>query len=170
MIVSSSPGPSLRRNLPGEPIHNDPGSTTVFSGISVPAAMIEPGADLRAVQNDRTHADQAAVFDDASVQGDRVAYRDVLADVNAPLLLHAVENAVVLYVRVGADADLVDVAAEDGVHPHRGVLAEDDVADDLGRVVDEAGGRDRRADAFEGSNHASRLAAISSQRRKFNIP
>lgn len=63
------------------------------------------------------------------------------------------EDAVVLNVGVRTDTDLVYVAAQDGVHPDRHVLAENDVADDLGRLVDVASGRDRRAQAFVGSNH-----------------
>jgi hypothetical protein len=50
-----------------------------------------------------------------------------------------VEDAVVLNVGIVADADLVNVAAEDGVHPDAGVFAEDDVADELGGFVDIAG-------------------------------
>jgi hypothetical protein len=82
-----------------------------------------------------------------------MAHGDVFAEIDAPLLLHAVEDAVVLHVGVCADADLVDVAADDGVHPDGGVFAEDHVADDLGRIVDVAGRRDRWAHTFVGSNH-----------------
>src|ERR1044071_7118080 len=37
------------------------------------------GPDARAIQDDRAHADQAAVFDGATMQRYRVAYRDVSA-------------------------------------------------------------------------------------------
>ena len=53
-----------------------------------------------------------------------------------------VEDGAVLDVGVGADADGVDVTADDGVHPDAGALAEDDVADNLGGEIDIAGGGD----------------------------
>jgi hypothetical protein len=65
-----------------------------------------------------------------------------------------VQDATILNVGVGADADGVDVAADYGVHPYRGVLAEDHVADDLGGFVYVAAGGDGWGDAFEGSDHS----------------
>jgi hypothetical protein len=52
-----------------------------------------------------------------------------------------------------ADADLVDVATEDGIHPDAGVFAENDVADELGGVVDVAGVGELWGDAFVGADH-----------------
>ena len=54
------------------------------------------------------------------------------------------ERAAILNVGVVADANFVHVAAQDGVHPDAGVLAEDDVADELGGLVDIAGVGDLR--------------------------
>jgi hypothetical protein len=48
----------------------------------------------------------------------------------------AVKDRAVLDVGAGADANRVDVAAEDRVHPHGGALAEDHIADQLRRNVD----------------------------------
>jgi hypothetical protein len=62
-----------------------------------------------------------------------------------------------------ANADGEDVAADDGVHPHRSVLAEDDVTDDLSGVVDVTAWRNRRPHAFKGSNHASLRLVIIGQ-------
>jgi hypothetical protein len=76
-----------------------------------------------------------------------VADGDVVADVDAVLFFHAVEDGVVLNVGIMADADLVDVAAENGVHPDAGVFAENDIADDLGGVVDVGGVGELRGDA-----------------------
>src|ERR1043166_3255094 len=92
-----------------------------------------------------------------------MADRDVFAEVDAPLLLHAVKDAIVLHVGVGANANFVDVSAYDGIHPHRGMFAEHDVTDDLRRVVNVAGGWNGRPDAFVGSNHAV-------SERKLKIP
>ena len=52
----------------------------------------------------------------------------------------AVEDGAVLDVGVGADADGVHVAAQHGVHPHRGALAERHVADELRGKIDVATG------------------------------
>jgi hypothetical protein len=64
-----------------------------------------------------------------------------------------VEGAAVLNVGVVADANFVDVAAEYGVHPDAGVLAENDVADDLGGIVDVTGVGDLGSDAFVRADH-----------------
>jgi hypothetical protein len=82
-----------------------------------------------------------------------VAYGDIVADVDAVLFFHAVEDAVVLNVGIVADADLMYIAAEDRVHPDAGVFAENDVADELGGVVDVAGVGELGSDAFVGADH-----------------
>jgi len=111
------------------------------------------GSDDGAVQDDAAHADEAAGFDGASVENDGVADGDVVAYVDSVLLFHAVEDGVVLNVGVVADADLVDVATEDSVHPDAGVLAHYDVSDELGGVVDVAGFGELGSDAFVGADH-----------------
>src|SRR6266404_2686080 len=82
-----------------------------------------------------------------------VAHGDIVSNVDAILFFHAVEDAVVLNVGIVAHADLVYVAAEDGVHPDTGVLANDDVADEVGGVVDVAGFGELGSDAFVGADH-----------------
>jgi hypothetical protein len=52
-----------------------------------------------------------------------------------------------------ADADLVHVAAKDAVHPDAGVLAENDVADDLGGFVDIGRIGELGSDAIIGADH-----------------
>ena len=52
-----------------------------------------------------------------------------------------------------ADADLMDIAAEDGVHPDARVFADDDVADELGGVIDVTGFGKLGGDAFVGADH-----------------
>ena len=52
-----------------------------------------------------------------------------------------------------ADANLVNVAAENSVHPYAGVFADNDVADELGRVVNVGGFGDLGSDAFVGADH-----------------
>jgi hypothetical protein len=91
-----------------------------------------------------------------------VAHGDVVANVDAILFFHAVEDGVVLNVGIMADANLVDVAAEDGVHPDAGVFSDDDVADELGGVVNVGGIGELGSDAFVGADHKiyQMLAAV----------
>jgi hypothetical protein len=63
------------------------------------------------------------------------------------------EDAVVLNVGIVADPDLMDVAAENGVHPDAGVFANDNVADKLGGVVNVSGFGELWSDAFVGADH-----------------
>ncbi len=108
------------------------------------------GADAHAVQNDRHPSRcEAARFDGAAVQGDGVADGDVVAEDERVLVAHDVEDAAVLNVGAGADADVVDVAADYGAGPDAGVFADDYVADDDGGGVD-IGGRRRFAGACHG--------------------
>ena len=92
-----------------------------------------------------------------------MAHGDVVANVDAVLFFHTMENGVVPNVGVVANADLVDVAAEDGVHPDAGVLADNDVADELGGVVDVGGVGELGDNAFVGADHGI-------ARRRDNIP
>ncbi len=119
------------------------------------------GADDGAVEDDAAHAYEAAGFDGAAVENDGVAHGYVVADVDTILFLHAVEDAVVLDVGVVADANLVDIAAEDGVHPDAGVLAYDYVADELGGVVDVSGFGELGGDAFVGADHRFGVGVLS---------
>ena len=77
----------------------------------------------------------------------------VLADKDAVLLLHTVQHAAILHVGMRAQADGMDVAAKDGVHPDAGIFAEHDVADQLRRLIDKTRLRHRRRNALVGANH-----------------
>ncbi len=65
----------------------------------------------------------------------------------------SVYYAIVLNVRPVTNANVIHVASEDRVAPHRGLLADMNVADDLGALIDVG----RRVDAgfvfTESSNH-----------------
>src|SRR5271163_2615922 len=80
------------------------------------------GADVDAVQDDGAHANQAARLDGAAVERDGVADGDVVAEDQGVLVAHDVENAAVLNVGAGADADVVDVPPNHGAGPHAGVF------------------------------------------------
>jgi hypothetical protein len=66
-------------------------------------------------------------LDGAAVQGDVVADSDLVAENERVGALHNVEDGAILDVGAGADADVVDVAADDAAEPDAGVLAEGDV-------------------------------------------
>src|SRR5271168_946490 len=100
------------------------------------------GADVHTIQDYCAHADQAAVLDGAAVERYRVAYRDVVAEDERVLVAHDVEDAAVLDVGAGADADVVNVTANHAAGPDAGVFADDYVADDDGGGVNVGGGGD----------------------------
>ena len=99
------------------------------------------------------HADEAGIFDDAAVDGGIVADRDPVTNDDGIAIAHAMQHGAVLHIGVGADADGMHIAADDGVHPDAGVLAEGDVADDLGGNIHIAGRRNDGRFALIGTNH-----------------
>jgi hypothetical protein len=58
----------------------------------------------------------------------RVAHGDVAAQEDPELLFHAMQNAAVLHIRIGAHANGVDVAPQNGIHPDAGVLVQHHIA------------------------------------------
>ena len=111
-------------------------------------------ADFYAVEDDRTHADEAAGLDGAAVQRDAVAYGNVVTEDQRIFVAHDVENATVLDIGARADADVVHVAADDGTRPDARVGADDHVADDDGGGVDVSGCSNFGPLAAVGSNHS----------------
>ena len=110
------------------------------------------GAYLYTVQDYCAHAYEAAGFYVAAVQGDAVADGYVVAQEQGVCVAHYVEDAAVLDVGAGADADVVDVAADYGAGPDAGVRANDHVADDDGGGVNIGGGSDFWALAAVGAD------------------
>jgi len=86
-------------------------------------------ADDRAVQNHRAHADERFVADGAGVDDRAVADGDPVAD-EARRIVREVQHGVVLDVRVVADDDAVDVAAQHRAIPNAGKISNRHVADD----------------------------------------
>ena len=93
-------------------------------------------ADDRAIQNHRAHADERFVADGAGVDDGGVADGDPVAD-DARKIVREVQHGVVLDIRVVADDDAVDVAAQHRAIPHAGMRAERHVANDDGGLGDE---------------------------------
>ena len=125
----------------------------VFSGITAPAAMMEPSPMRALFRDHHAHADQAGIFHDAAVDGGVVADRDPVANDDGIAIAHAMQHGAVLHIGVGADADGMHIAADHGVHPDAGVLAEGDVADDLRGDIHITGLRNDGRFALIGTNH-----------------
>ncbi|MCC2640582.1 MAG: hypothetical protein K0S45_995 [Nitrospira sp.] len=81
----------------------------------------------------------------------------IVADKERMGIVRDMQHAEILNVGPVADTDQVDVAADHGVKPGAGVLAHDDIPDDDGRVLDEAGNGNARSDALKHSDHRSNL-------------
>ncbi len=77
--------------------------------------------DDGSVKNRGTHADEAFVFDGASMQADAVSNSNVIAQV-AAVVIGNVHAGVVLQVGTLTDADAVNVTTQGGVVPDGGVL------------------------------------------------
>jgi hypothetical protein len=86
------------------------------------------------------------------VEGYAVAYGYVVAQEEREFVAHYVEDAAVLDIGAGADADVVDVAADYRAGPDAGVGANDYVADDYGGGVNVGGGGDLGALAAVGAD------------------
>ena len=106
-----------RRNLPGWPMKRLPGGTSVPSRDESAGGDDGACSDFCAVQDDRAHADEAAGFDGAAVEDDAVADGDVVAEDQGWVVTHDVEDGAVLNICAGANADVVDVAADDDAGP-----------------------------------------------------
>ena len=76
------------------------------------------------------------------MQGDAVADGDVVAEEQGIFVAHYVEDAAVLDIGAGTDADVVDVAADYRAWPDAGVGADDYVADDDGGGANVGGSGD----------------------------
>ena len=122
--------------------------------------MMRALADAAVIQDPRPHADNAHILDHAAVDGGIMADGDPVAHNDGIEVAMAVEHGAVLHVGAGADANRVDVAAQDGVHPHRGALAQDDVAEDLRGGIDVAIGGDLGRMALEASNHGDLFGGL----------
>ena len=84
-------------------------------------------ADFSAIEDDRAHADQTFVADSAGVDNRGMANGDIIAH-DAGKIVRQMKDRVVLDIAVVANDDAVDVAAQDGVIPNAGAVAQGDVA------------------------------------------
>ena len=99
------------------------------------------------IHHDGSHADEGVVTDMAAVERDIVPDGDIVTDLDCGLLIEGMQDGAVLDIDVVADADGIDVTAEDGVEPDAAALPEDDISDDGSVDSEEAVLTDLRRDA-----------------------
>ena len=110
--------------LGGNPSPQGSGGTTVPSGTTAPAAMIDP-VPMRALFRIRAPMPiTTSSSDDAAVHRGVVADRHPVAHHHRIPVSLAVQHGAILHIGVGAHTDRIHVAAHHGIHPHRGALAQ----------------------------------------------
>src|SRR6266853_3271224 len=96
-----------------------------------------PGPDVRTVQQNRAHANEALVFNSTAVHDRAVADGHVVADCRRMRLGHDMDDGAVLNVAAAADFDPVHIAADDHAHPDAALFADLHFADHLRTGIDE---------------------------------
>ena len=127
----------------------------------------------RAVEEARAHADEAVVADgaggdDAAVAGGH-AFADEgrVAGLGVRAVVADVDDGAVLHVGAGADADVIDVAADDRARPDGDIVAQFDVTDEgAGRIDVHALAEDGHLVA-EGAQGIHRCPQVGRSRRGY---
>jgi len=113
-------------------------------------------ADARSIEDDGAHADQNVVFQGAAMHGGVMADGAAGPDDHWIQAFHAMQHGAVLHIAASADPDAVYIAAQHGVHPDAGLLAQDDITEHLRGGVDVRGGRDGGRDTSIGAEHTEK--------------
>ena len=153
-MESSSSGVNGRRTFPGSPMTIDPGGTTSPSGTSVPAATIDP-VPIRHPFNRMAPIPMRHRSSMVHPWTHRaMSHRHIVTDYRRIGVAHHVHEGQVLDIGPRADAHVIDVAANDDVHPHAALRAEQHVTDDLRTGVHERRGMDRRVHRAVRAKHS----------------
>lgn len=91
--------------------------------------------DPGTAQDDRPNPDERPIAHDATMQTRLMADHDVVAHETRLIVIH-MEQAQILDVRPAADANPIDVRAQDRVEPNAGVRANPHIPDELGAWSD----------------------------------
>ena len=134
-ISSRSASLEVRRTLPGTPATSELGGITVCSGSTAPAAMIDPSPIRQSFR--MVHPIPISTASSTTQPWTVALLPDgyPIAHNHRVHVAHSMQYGAVLHIRVGADADRVDVAAHHRVHPHAGMLAQRHIADNLRRNI-----------------------------------
>ncbi len=109
-------------------------------------------ADLRVIENGRSHSNKTPIADRASVDDSSVSNGDIFTDEGRGHTVACVDKGVFLQVCAAAYLDSLDVASEHGVEKDRDVVADGGVADNPRVWRHKSRGADRRGFLFEGNN------------------
>ena len=123
-ILCGHPTPDLMRRYLGVLKDECPGSDN------------RPLSYLAAVEERGPHADECSVVYGAGMHGDVVPYGDIAADVRGACVVCHVYARAVLYVGAVANGDGCDVAPDDGIKPHRALVAHLHIAHDGGVLAE----------------------------------
>ena len=91
-------------------------------------------ADMGVIQYCGSDADQAFVFNDAAMQNNSMAHRHAIADRERKSDV-GVQHAIILNTHLVAHANRSRIAAQSSARPNARTLANNDVANDLGRLA-----------------------------------
>jgi hypothetical protein len=80
-------------------------------------------------------------------------------------MAHPMQDCTILHIALCADADGVDIAPEDGIHPDAGVLAQSDVSDELSGVIDVAACWNNWSYALVDADHATDFTPETERRQ-----
>ena len=105
------------------------------------------------IQNRRSHADDAQIADRAAVQSHRVPDGHAIADGGRKAIVRDVKHGVVLDRCLAADADVKDIAADDGAEPDARSRTDVDIANDRRIRRDVDAGIKLRPDAAKRAKH-----------------
>jgi hypothetical protein len=93
-------------------------------------------ADVTAIEEDGTHADEDFIFHPASMHDGAVADGDVVAN-DGGVVVTDMDDSAVLNVAAGADMDGVDIATKNSAIPDAGLGVKGHITDDHGTLSDE---------------------------------
>lgn len=80
-------------------------------------------SDFRVIHNDRAHADEHAFLNSATVHYGVMTDGYVVADGDPGFFIGTMDDDAILDIHLVADADAVDIAADDGIEPDAAVIA-----------------------------------------------
>ena len=115
-IACTAASSSVRTARAGAPTISDLSGNVLPSVTSAPAPTRQSGADARAVEHDRAHADQRLGADRAAMQDDVVADHAIRPDGHRETQV-GVQRRIVLDLRALAEFDPLVVAAQHRAEP-----------------------------------------------------
>lgn len=120
-----------------------------------PGSDDRAGSDTDIVEHGRAHADEDIVGNLAAMQADVVTHGDVIADLDPRIVLGTMQARAVLDGDTVTDANLVDIATNDGTEPDRGLGTDNNIADNGSSRGHIRALTDDRGEALKRLNHGN---------------